>query len=190
MKKSEVTRLRILESAEELFLEKPVDKVSVSLIAQKAKVAKGTFYLYFEAKEDIVWALMDKYLNNFATIFEHLNFNSYDFESVDKLIDTLFDFLISHKKEMFMFHQTTFHGFIGRERLEERYISLWREPIKNWLEMGGKLGYFRLSSTEFYVTFIMSSFHGIIDEFILGTTEFDDQIIRKEFKSIIRKLLG
>lgn len=43
----------LLDSAFSLFITKGIEKTSVSDITKKAKVAKGTFYLYFKNKYDI-----------------------------------------------------------------------------------------------------------------------------------------
>lgn len=44
---------RILDAAYELFVERGDVDISVSEIAERAGVAKGTFYLYFHDKEDL-----------------------------------------------------------------------------------------------------------------------------------------
>lgn len=45
------TRQRILNAAEEVFGEKGYDRASIAEITQKAKVAQGTFYIYFPDKK-------------------------------------------------------------------------------------------------------------------------------------------
>lgn len=56
--KKEVKKKKLLCAAQELFLEKGVSKTSVSEIATRAQVAKGTFYLYFTDKEDLLDQLL------------------------------------------------------------------------------------------------------------------------------------
>lgn len=53
-KKAEKTRSRLLESARRLISERGFDHVSVEDIAKDSGVAKGTFYHYFECKEEVV----------------------------------------------------------------------------------------------------------------------------------------
>ncbi len=48
------TRERIVQVATELFASKGFDRATVDEIVAKAGVAKGTFYLYFKSKEDLV----------------------------------------------------------------------------------------------------------------------------------------
>lgn len=51
--KKEKKRAALLDAAFELFTVKGFSQTSVNDIAEKAGVAKGTFYLYFKDKEDI-----------------------------------------------------------------------------------------------------------------------------------------
>ncbi|WP_299312636.1 TetR/AcrR family transcriptional regulator [uncultured Aquimarina sp.] len=51
---TEPKAIAILDSAEELILEGGINSLSISKIATKAKIAKGTVYLYFEDKEHII----------------------------------------------------------------------------------------------------------------------------------------
>lgn len=190
MKKSELTQKRIVDAAEVLFQKLPIDKVPVSKIAQEAKVAKGTVYLYFETKEDIVWAVLEKYFEAFSHVFNKLDLSFVCFESVDTVIDTLLDFIIEHKKEMYVFHQASFFGYIGKEKVLGKYEPIWIKPMTLWISQGVELGRFKVNHIPFTVNFINASFHGIIDDFILGSAEYTSDIIRFELKQIIRKLLG
>ncbi len=53
-KKAERTKAKLLDSAKILIQESGFDKVSVEEITRHAGVAKGTFYHYFQCKEDVV----------------------------------------------------------------------------------------------------------------------------------------
>ncbi|WP_297437923.1 TetR/AcrR family transcriptional regulator [Thermococcus sp.] len=48
------TRDKIVSAALELFANKGFDKTTVDEIVNRAGVAKGTFYLYFKSKDDLV----------------------------------------------------------------------------------------------------------------------------------------
>ncbi len=56
--RGEQTRRRLLEAAEEVFGEMGFRRASISEIVRRAGVAQGTFYLYFDSKEDIFRALV------------------------------------------------------------------------------------------------------------------------------------
>lgn len=48
------TKKKIYESAKSLFLEKSIDNVTIDSIIQKAGVAKGSFYVYFKSKNELI----------------------------------------------------------------------------------------------------------------------------------------
>ena len=52
--RSERTRAAIREAANRLFLERGVDGTTVDAICGAAGISKGTFYLYFHRKEDLL----------------------------------------------------------------------------------------------------------------------------------------
>jgi AcrR family transcriptional regulator len=59
LKKSE-KRQALLDAAYALFLERGAAKTSVSDITTRARVAKGTFYLYFQDKDAVLQALLGR----------------------------------------------------------------------------------------------------------------------------------
>jgi AcrR family transcriptional regulator len=65
----EERRNAILDAAEALFLEHPDRMANVSEVADTAGVAKGTVYLYFPSKEEMLLALHERHV---AAFFEEL----------------------------------------------------------------------------------------------------------------------
>jgi AcrR family transcriptional regulator len=55
----------ILDAAEALFLEHPDRMANVSEVAEAAGVAKGTVYLYFPSKEEMLLALHERHVGMF-----------------------------------------------------------------------------------------------------------------------------
>jgi AcrR family transcriptional regulator len=60
-------RRRILESAERLFDEFGIDRVTMSEITSASGVRTSTVYQYFSGKDDIVWAILEKVLADSAS---------------------------------------------------------------------------------------------------------------------------
>lgn len=58
LQKKALKRQRLLDAAYTLFQGKGAENTTINDIAQEAKVAKGTFYLYFHDKEAILNALV------------------------------------------------------------------------------------------------------------------------------------
>ena len=53
----------LIKTAERLFGDKEIDETSVDEIVTETGIAKGTFYLYFESKSEIIRAVIDAGLN-------------------------------------------------------------------------------------------------------------------------------
>jgi TetR/AcrR family transcriptional regulator len=60
-------RQQILAAAAELFKTSDYDQVSVLEITRKCSLAKGTFYIYFNTKEELFLALLDESFNAWFT---------------------------------------------------------------------------------------------------------------------------
>ena len=63
----------ILQVAEEVLLEKGYYETSMDEIAARVGIAKGTLYLHFARKEDLVFALLERELHTVLLMVEHAN---------------------------------------------------------------------------------------------------------------------
>src|SRR5215831_17241747 len=88
------SRDRILDAAEELFASRGFGATSTRLIARHAGVNIALLYYYFESKEGLYKALMERYTIHFAGVLEGvLGGEGGTRERVEKAIDALFDYL-------------------------------------------------------------------------------------------------
>jgi AcrR family transcriptional regulator len=62
-KEPDVRRRELMDAAIRVFAEKGVTRSTVADITRSAGVAKGTFYLYFSSKEQLVGALKDRLID-------------------------------------------------------------------------------------------------------------------------------
>lgn len=65
-KPPEVRLDELMGAAQALFLEKGVDATTISEITEAAGVAKGTFYVYFPSKHEMLHALAERYVREFV----------------------------------------------------------------------------------------------------------------------------
>ncbi|MFI6291541.1 TetR/AcrR family transcriptional regulator [Nonomuraea sp. NPDC050790] len=59
-------RAQLLDAAEALLLRAGVEALTVDDVTAAAGVAKGTFYLHFSSKDDLIGSLRDRYAERFA----------------------------------------------------------------------------------------------------------------------------
>jgi len=81
-------RNEILDAAQRLFHENPEGFGSMDALAEAAKVGKGTLYLYFRSKEEVLVALHERNAGEFfATLLERLEHDAaFDLDAMIALV--------------------------------------------------------------------------------------------------------
>ena len=84
----EERRTRILDAAEQVLLGSPNRDISVEEVARAAELAKGTVYLYFSAKDELLLALHERQtVAFFAALSVAAECAPLDFDVVFRLMD-------------------------------------------------------------------------------------------------------
>jgi len=60
-------RADLLDAAQQIVLDKGVAGLTVDEVTARAEVAKGTFYLYFRSKEQLIGALQERFVDDLTT---------------------------------------------------------------------------------------------------------------------------
>lgn len=66
VKDPEIRKNELVDAAEDLFKEKGYSKTSVSDIVNRVGVAHGLFYYYFDSKEDVIDAIVQRMVDEFV----------------------------------------------------------------------------------------------------------------------------
>ena len=70
---TEQKRRLILKVATEVFAERGFNEATISQISQKAKIAEGSIYHYFENKEDLLFSIPEERMEIFLSgLYENL----------------------------------------------------------------------------------------------------------------------
>jgi len=83
---SRIKRQRILDAAMHVFSERGFHHATVSEVARAAHVGKGTVYLYFAGKEDLLVSLFDELADRLVWVFDRILVEG---ESLDEAIRRL-----------------------------------------------------------------------------------------------------
>lgn len=123
----------LFEAAYELFMLKGIDKTSIDDIVKKAGVAKGTFYLYFKDKLDILDKIVWK--KNISILEEAIN--SVGHSRYDNFSDSIIcfaDYIIEFFKENKLLLKVMNRNF-SWNIVKESYDSTSQDgPIKEFVE--------------------------------------------------------
>ncbi|MFB7139754.1 TetR/AcrR family transcriptional regulator [Gottfriedia sp. NPDC056225] len=68
--RSLMTRQKLLEAANEVFLEEGFQKATITQMIKRADIGYGTAYVHFKGKEDLLIVLMESVMERFYTIAE------------------------------------------------------------------------------------------------------------------------
>ncbi|PKM58267.1 MAG: hypothetical protein CVU98_01955 [Firmicutes bacterium HGW-Firmicutes-3] len=188
-KKGQETYNNILEAAEILFAEKSVSKVTVNDIVQRAGVAKGTFYLYFESKEALIWKFMDTRFGYADRWIQDIVTKGYSDNEICDIIDYIVSFVKKHITILKIMHNVRFHSFLGTRRLEDKYMKKWIMPFSLWLESGRLEGKLLINDSQFMANYLIITLHELFDRVIMDDLPFSIEEIGDELKVLILKLL-
>lgn len=140
-KNKEEKRERLLASATALFAEKNFNNTSISDIVNKARVAKGTFYLYFKDKYDIRNQIVqeistDLFDEAMKELKKHPEITHFD-DSMIFIINHVIDALVANPTYLTLMNKDLSLGVYSQEltkiREETDHLSLY-ELFKEGVE--------------------------------------------------------
>ena len=160
-KPPEERRGELMNSAQRLFLKQGVGPTTVEQITDGAKVAKGTFYLYFSSKEEILAALGDRFAEeHLAKIKSAVDAAPEDFRGklgkwaaagVDSYLDSI------------RMHDILFFGGLPptREGLVDNIVI---DHLAALLQDGVEAGAWMVDDCRFTAVFLFSGLPAVVDD--------------------------
>jgi AcrR family transcriptional regulator len=85
VKEPEERREELIDIAEKLFVKYGYEETPVSDIVKKAKVAQGTFYYHFKSKDEILNALVQRYIRELETMVRQ-SIDNEELNAIQKLL--------------------------------------------------------------------------------------------------------
>lgn len=177
------TRNKLLEAAEIEFGEKGFHHAGISGITYRAGVALGTFYTYFESKEEIFRALV-RYMSQLTRewVTEKVAGAPDRLSAERKGIEAYIEFARQHKS---IYRIITEAEFVAPEEYREHYVGFSRAYRAN-LEKAAQNGEIRTGDYEIWCWSIM----GIIVFLGMRYAEWDDSQPASEIAEIVVDLLA
>ncbi|OWK37655.1 TetR/AcrR family transcriptional regulator [Fimbriiglobus ruber] len=161
-KPPEERRDELMTAAQRLFLEHGAGPTTIEQITTAAGVAKGTFYLYFSSKEDVLTALGDRYAR------EHLERirAAVDERPADdwagKLTAWAGTSVVSYLDSIHL-HDVAFYEARTptREGLVDNIVI---DHLSELLQAGVDAGAWTVADPRFTAVFLFSGCHGVVDD--------------------------
>lgn len=189
-RRKEKTRKVLLAVALELFQEKGIYWTKIEDITERADIGKGTFYQYFQTKEELLEVLLHQGLNQLLSrIQEAVRDDGLGPDLLDRIIQAKIDFHLQHKEYLLLFHQV--RGLLqfridsvrNLRRVYEAYLHQLGELIAPALRQGNGEG---ITAREFAMalsafTLGLLTHHLLFDgkgEWALNRTQLQSQLER------------
>ncbi|MCG9873182.1 MAG: TetR/AcrR family transcriptional regulator [Leptospiraceae bacterium] len=168
----ESTKLSILNSAKEEFLEVGFDKASMRKIAKKANVSTSNIYNYFTNKEGILEQLVKSIISSIESGLNHISSDdhvekrlNFSYETLKNRFNVILFFVDENRDilDLLLFHSngSVFSNFL--EDFTERITQLNIRQINYYKEHKGMQS---LVTHDFFIRNLVSFFLNIFVEMI------------------------
>ncbi|MBQ9495197.1 MAG: TetR/AcrR family transcriptional regulator [Treponema sp.] len=174
----------ILKAAAKLLKEKSIAEISLAEIASEAKVSKGTIYYYYKNKNDILFAVMDSYLE---MQWQDLLIWTND-ASKDTSLPRLIKYVLERNTTGADMRLQFIHDAIGgsktvRKKLLERYKKFETEIAKKIGERATDI------PAEYFAWLLLMLSDGILIHKLIGNTHIDTAQFIKTTENYMRHLM-
>lgn len=174
----------LMNAAEKLFLSKGFINTTVSEIVLSADVAKGTFYHYFQSKNDIIDALRTRYMDWYL---ENIKKALISPTNATQKLKAWCENSIKYYVEKREVHDMLFHDeYHGRNNTHEQRAI---EQIKEILALGEKNKEWQPLPPNLMATIIYHSMHAAVDNLAISTEYNQDnlgEILFQRFSQLLK----
>jgi AcrR family transcriptional regulator len=160
-KPAEIRRDELMDAAEVLFLRKGFAATSVSEIVEEADVAKGTFYLYFKTKDDVLAALRTRFIDIFCEqIDAALTAGRTDWpDRIDEWVKACVNAYLDHVAlHDLVFHQ---HTPANRQMKADNPVIV---RLAAMLEEGARSNAWAIDNSRLTAVMLFDALHGAVDD--------------------------
>ena len=161
-KPPEVRREEIMDAAQRLFLKHGVGSTSIDDIAAGADVAKGTIYLHFPSKQELLIALGERFAEKHLACIKSAMAAKSERDWRGKLAAWA-EACVGFYLDSIAIHDMLFHEARSptRKGLVDNIII---DHLESLLNAGHAAGIWSLDDARFTAVFLFSGMHGIVDD--------------------------
>jgi AcrR family transcriptional regulator len=152
---AEVRRGQLLDAAEQVLLDRGLQATTVADVARAAGVAKGTMYLHFESKAELLAALRARYVERLMTAALGDDSDIGLDDVVQRLVAGLFDFSVANGR----LHHLLFHeaGFSEGDAFAGAH-----ERLTAHIANAATRGQVQVNDAAAAAVFILHGLHGLL----------------------------
>jgi len=169
-------RQLIMDTALELFAGNTFENTTISQIAKKADISKGLLYNYFESKEDLLEAILNRGIDDMLSAFDPNKDGVLDNMEMEFFITETFRIIKENRKMWKLYLAISFQPSVSKH-IEKRSAELYEPSLKMMNN------YFNENRFENPVleTFMFSALmDGIAFDYVMAPDKFPLDMVVKE----------
>jgi AcrR family transcriptional regulator len=143
---SDERKTQIINAAEGVFTEKGFDQARMDDIAEETGLSKGTLYLYFKSKDELIIAILDRMFQREFKQFDNLNLTEMSAsDAIWKITDLLAKDMVSLQRLIPIVYQFLALAFRNKhvQQALKRYINQYVDVLVPIIQRGIDSGEFR-----------------------------------------------
>ncbi len=166
----DLKRKEILDCAETLFTSKGYEDTTVNAILKEVGIAKGTFYYYFQSKEEVMDAVIMRFIDEDLQIAKTIMDNQ-TLSAMDKLLQCIFSKPKTDNKKVMIEQLYEANNALMKQRTLQRTIEVICPIYAQMIEEGNAKGEFTSKQPLEDIQFLIAGIQTLFDlSHIKGST--------------------
>jgi AcrR family transcriptional regulator len=175
-------RAQVLRHAKRIFARKGYHRTNVADIIARARIARGTFYLYFQNKKDLFEELLEEVLTEISARIHRLRLAPGEPDAVEQLranLRRVVGYALAEREltDILLNHSTGFDGDLDAKILEfyDRIAAL----IKRSLDLGIEMNLVRPADTRAIAYCILGAIKEVVGLLSRGQLEDTSRLVEE-----------
>jgi AcrR family transcriptional regulator len=165
-------RRQILTAAKTVFAEAGYHGASINAIIERAQIARGTFYLYFESKSAVFDSILDQALSDLRTRIRRIEVDdpaapAPQVQLREQVVATL-EYIVSDRPlALLLLSAGHTPDAEAAERLDQFFAEM-RDLLRRALETGMEIGMLRPCQPQLVAAAMLGMIRGVIEFVVRG----------------------
>lgn len=186
-------RRQILSAAKAVFAEAGYHGASIHAIIERAQIARGTFYLYFESKSAVFDSILDQALSDLRTKIHRIAVGDPDAPAPqvqlrDQVVATL-EYIVSDRPlALLLLSAGHTPDAEATERLDQFFAEV-RDLLRRALETGMEIGLLRPCEPGLVAAAMLGMIRGVIEHVVRSEAARVDDVVSEMLLVALRGVL-
>lgn len=186
-------RRQILNAAKAVFAEAGYHGASINAIIERAQIARGTFYLYFESKSAVFDSILDQALTDLRTRIRRIEVDdpaapAPQIQLREQVVGIL-EYIVSDRSlAMLLLSAGHTPDAEAAERLDQFFAEV-RDLLRRALETGMEIGLLRPCQPPLVAAAMLGMIRGVIEFVVRGDAIKVDDVVSEMLLVALRGVL-